>query len=486
MISGSGLVSGDPTLLGLPNAEDGDNAVNRWFAYGAIIAAVLLIPAVIGVQQYLLWLREQTYAAPPAELATSEEVVEPGINHLTLAAQSMVKMNRLKEVIEDEDYEPPEAADLDELAPTRIDRLRVALVAGEIEGKEAALMRLKRLGDEATPNGALANELHWIRQIYEKGPDTIPEDVRQILVKRHGWFAELALAFKKPDNDPGRWKVLSGGRRLLDLYHNYFVFAGLSLLAGVICIVVFFSRGAGFESRFDDQAVGGPVYLESFSVFLAGFVILLCASAMLAWTLGPISPAALILGEVLLYGLALTTLWPWMRGIPLGDVAHDLGLHTGEGVLKEMGCGLVGFVLNSPLQVLLGIVWGIVVGSEDEASSSGFPLFDTPGSWTLVVLGVISAVIWAPVVEEIVFRGALYRAVNHKLPWYAAVLITALAFGLVHPYSPEGLAHVALSGIVFALLREWRGSLIAPITAHALHNGTISMLEIASINIING
>ena len=86
----------------------------------------------------------------------------------------------------------------------------------------------------------------------------------------------------------------------------------------------------------------------------------------------------------------------------------------------------------------------------------------------------------------IVFRGALYRALNYKLPWYAAVLISAAAFGLVHPYSPEGLAQVALSGVIFALLREWRGSLIACITAHALHNGTISVLEIASINIING
>jgi membrane protease YdiL (CAAX protease family) len=28
-------------------------------------------------------------------------------------------------------------------------------------------------------------------------------------------------------------------------------------------------------------------------------------------------------------------------------------------------------------------------------------------------------------------------------------------------------------GFIFAMLREWRGSLIAPITAHALNNGMV-------------
>ena len=32
------------------------------------------------------------------------------------------------------------------------------------------------------------------------------------------------------------------------------------------------------------------------------------------------------------------------------------------------------------------------------------------------------------------------------------------------------------SVFIFALMREWRGSLIAPMTAHALHNGTLLTL----------
>jgi membrane protease YdiL (CAAX protease family) len=33
-------------------------------------------------------------------------------------------------------------------------------------------------------------------------------------------------------------------------------------------------------------------------------------------------------------------------------------------------------------------------------------------------------------------------------------------------------------GLVLALLREWRGSLIAPMTMHALHNGTITLVSV--------
>jgi len=33
-----------------------------------------------------------------------------------------------------------------------------------------------------------------------------------------------------------------------------------------------------------------------------------------------------------------------------------------------------------------------------------------------------------------------------------------------------------LLGFGFGLLREWRGSLIAPITAHAMHNGALVLV----------
>jgi len=52
-------------------------------------------------------------------------------------------------------------------------------------------------------------------------------------------------------------------------------------------------------------------------------------------------------------------------------------------------------------------------------------------------------------------------------------VIMGVLFAAIHP---QGLATIpALAGLAigFALIREWRGSLIAPMAAHAMHNGIL-------------
>ena len=57
-----------------------------------------------------------------------------------------------------------------------------------------------------------------------------------------------------------------------------------------------------------------------------------------------------------------------------------------------------------------------------------------------------------------------------------AVLISSAIFAAVHlPISRWPSAFAA--GLVFALLREWRGSLLAPIAAHASANLLITLLH---------
>jgi membrane protease YdiL (CAAX protease family) len=79
------------------------------------------------------------------------------------------------------------------------------------------------------------------------------------------------------------------------------------------------------------------------------------------------------------------------------------------------------------------------------------------------------------------FRGALYHGVRVRLPFIVASLIVAFIFAVIHP---QGLAAVpALMGIaiVLAALREWRGSIVAPVVAHAINNGVILILLVLLI-----
>jgi membrane protease YdiL (CAAX protease family) len=86
----------------------------------------------------------------------------------------------------------------------------------------------------------------------------------------------------------------------------------------------------------------------------------------------------------------------------------------------------------------------------------------------LLVLGLLVA----PVAEEVFFRGLLYNALRQRLPMFVAVLLQAVAFGLIHPFGLAGAAAVAVGGLALGLVYERRKTLLAPILLHALVNAT--------------
>lgn len=81
----------------------------------------------------------------------------------------------------------------------------------------------------------------------------------------------------------------------------------------------------------------------------------------------------------------------------------------------------------------------------------------------------ISAIALAPVVEEILFRAILYRAIKqHGYP-RIALFGSALLFGAIHG-SLMTLFPLAILAIILALLYDKADNLMAPILAHSLFN----------------
>ncbi len=75
-----------------------------------------------------------------------------------------------------------------------------------------------------------------------------------------------------------------------------------------------------------------------------------------------------------------------------------------------------------------------------------------------------------PFFEELAFRGLIQSWLRSLLPRWAAVVLTALLFGLAHePWIMK--FPVFLLGLFFGYARERTGSLWASWTAHVLHNG---------------
>jgi membrane protease YdiL (CAAX protease family) len=85
-------------------------------------------------------------------------------------------------------------------------------------------------------------------------------------------------------------------------------------------------------------------------------------------------------------------------------------------------------------------------------------------------LGVLS-VFAAPPVEELIFRGLLYRGLRRSMSTFRAVVGSALVFALVHP--PIAFFPVLVLAILAATIYERSKLLLAPIAAHATYNALL-------------
>ncbi len=460
-----------------------------WFA---LAAAALLVPLVYYIQQFTLNLRGMTYATVPREVAAREEPVDPGIAELTLSAKMMVKVAHLShgsdegEADEESSLKPDS---LDKIAVTRVDRLRVAIAAGEVEGSKAATTRLDALAKEAEPGGDLASEITWLRKLYTDGPDSLTPEARQSLIDRHGWFGELAVSYGRGMVDANRRRLVGGALKLGGIALSIGAGAILAFIAGVILLFVAARRKAdGAMASGMVEIDPEPIYAEMFAVFIGAFLLVLLLTLLMFGVHAEATPAALAFEEVLTWLLLGAAAWPFIRGLPWARISQELGLYTGRGIVREVLCGIGGWLVSVPISVGVGLLIGFLAGESDARDGPrGYPLFEPPAgaSWGMLWLGVLSAVIWAPLVEEVIFRGALYAYLRPRLRWLGATIVVSALFGLCHPYTTAGLVQVGIMGVVLALLREWRGSLIAPMVCHFLHNATISLVTIAIIAAID-
>ena len=92
---------------------------------------------------------------------------------------------------------------------------------------------------------------------------------------------------------------------------------------------------------------------------------------------------------------------------------------------------------------------------------------DTGLVWAMA----FSAVIVAPIVEEVIFRGYIYPVVKRYSERWFAALFTGVLFGVIH-FNLMSLPTLAVMGVVLVVLYEVTGSLWVTIACHAAFNGT--------------
>lgn len=105
----------------------------------------------------------------------------------------------------------------------------------------------------------------------------------------------------------------------------------------------------------------------------------------------------------------------------------------------------------------------------------GLSLTDS-GLWGLV-FAIVASCLLAPVAEEILYRGVLFRSIGNRVGIAAGAVISSLVFASLHFYDGYGLVSVAVFGMCCALTYSATGALTSAIALHMLYNLSIKLPE---------
>lgn len=177
------------------------------------------------------------------------------------------------------------------------------------------------------------------------------------------------------------------------------------------------------------------------------------------------------------YGPSIAWWWyasgRWGSGERFGDV----GMRPRW---SDLGWGPLIWLATVIVQTFVG---AIVLGFDIPLSNNTDDIGELSADRTYAVAIVIAAVIAAPLVEELVFRGVLLVAVRERIGAPAAVVVSALVFALIHQElwaTPEFLVPLFALALVFGTAFVRTASLTATVVGHATFNAITVVLALTT------
>lgn len=191
---------------------------------------------------------------------------------------------------------------------------------------------------------------------------------------------------------------------------------------------------------------------------------------------------------ILTFQLPLLFVFYALRRFYPGQFASRLS-HTSLSFVQAFCKTLPLFIMYLPIIWLVAFIWGYaLVGLEtlgliEQAKPQELvEVFGSGGDPLLIVLIALFAVALAPLVEELVFRGGVYRFLKSQTSILAAQVISGMLFSMIHQNLYSFLP-LAVVGICLARVYEKSGNILVPICFHALFNAfTLTIVFLTSIS----
>jgi membrane protease YdiL (CAAX protease family) len=355
----------------------------------------------------------------------------------------------------------------------------------------------------AAQRDLLRNELGWFGELAQTPAGFRPNQRVALAVAGNPVLSALMVTvFRHADmpSPQARAAVLVPARRTFLTLVGAAVFGVLTGLAGFVGLILLaiFQLMGKLGRGLRCGSLHGGIYAETFALWLVVFAGLNLAGDFLP----PAVPRLLAQGLLTLLSLVVLA-WPVLRGIPWRVVREDIGLTAGRQPVLEPLVGAGWYAMALPLLVVGALVMLLLMALErsliggdlggDSFGPSAGPVHPivaavAHGDWWRRLQVFLVAAVVAPIVEETMFRGVLYRHLREatckaRALWsvlFSATVVSFL-FAVVHPQGWVAVPALMALAYAFTLAREWRGSLIAPMVAHGINNGLLMLLLILAL-----
>ena len=126
----------------------------------------------------------------------------------------------------------------------------------------------------------------------------------------------------------------------------------------------------------------------------------------------------------------------------------------------------------------------LLMGLYDPSWVTGFDIDSVDMSAGAFLLSAITSIIFAPVLEELVFRGVLFNRLKVRIGIIPAMLISSFLFGIGHDFG--GITSAFLFGLCMCILYLKTDNILVPMSVHFINNVVATILELTSIDYIIG
>jgi membrane protease YdiL (CAAX protease family) len=212
--------------------------------------------------------------------------------------------------------------------------------------------------------------------------------------------------------------------------------------------------------------IPGALFLGLSAYFIPNIVLVLLVPSLQVLPVAENIQTFLI--TAIFEAITIATIYIFVRAY--GFSLRDLGLVKFKP--NDLWLVLLGFGIYFVASIAISSIVQMFIGfDQNQPQEIGFT---NPVGLELVLVFLVLVVL-APLAEELLFRGFIFKGMRKRLSFWWAAIITSALFALIHWQINVGLDVFALS-LVLCWLRERTGSLWPSIMLHATKNGLAFLL----------